>query len=556
MMKRPSAYCASFFGILTMVLCASVIPAPCSAANTGPSPQPAARYDTTNVILISLQCLRPDHLGVYGYQRETSRNIDALARTSVVFENAIAQANLTPVAQMSVLTSQYPRVHGMVSFEVTQDMVTQKTLPEILKYYGYTTAAVVSSPEFFMRFDSGTGTLVNPGDVFSRSFDHFGRTMGGPGSRNVRKVPTGSLQWIRDNKDKKFFLWIASGLIHMPYGAAVPSEYRSMYDPPNYTPFWKRMSRDAGAMNQEADPSYDVFSHVYRNDFYWGFSPIYRLTEDDRKYVNARYDAGVYYTDRFIGELMQLLDSLHLTEKTLVVLQSIHGEDLGEQGNFFHYDVTDTVVKNALILRFPNSEFGGKRVPEQVQGIDIMPTVLNYLGIPVPHEAQGVSLVPLLKGDKSAGSEYAFIDRMPWWEFNLSRWYLEFQNLKGAHFSKRGKERLEEYRTMLRTNFDQLGYPPGDIAIRSNEWKLVLRKNKKLLEQVSWWGFITGRKQPVEDVELYDLKNDPLEKKNVAWSNPDVAAKLKSRLLAWDASMERQKARYKKDEKRYIIPYP
>jgi arylsulfatase A-like enzyme len=528
-----------------------------SGAGAESAVKPAERHENTNVILISLQCLRPDHLGVYGYKRDTSHNIDAFAGQAVVFEQAISQANLTPVAQMSVLTSQYPRVHGMVSFEVTQDMVTQKTLPEILKYYGYTNGAAVSSPEFFMRYDSGTGAMVNPGDVFSRSFDYYGRTRGGPFSRNVRKVPAESLQWIKDNKDKKFFLWIASGLLHMPYAAAVPAPYKTMYDPPDYTPFWKRGPLKEGGITTSDDPSYEVFSRVRHNAFYRDFSPVYHLTQDDLQYVNARYDAGVYYTDMFIGELMKLLDSLHLTEKTLVVLQSIHGDDLGEQGDFFHYDVTDTVLRNALIMRFPGGEFGGKRVPQQVQGIDVMPTVLNYLGIPVPHEAQGGTLMPLLRGEKtSAPSGYAFIDRMPWWEFNLSRWYLEFQSAKGAHFTPVEKERLDRYREMLKTEFDRLDYPPGDIAVRTNEWKLIIRKNRNLLEKVSWWRFITGSKQAVEDVALYDLKNDPLEKKNVAGERPEVVAVLRARLLEWDASVERQKARYTKEEKRLIIPYP
>lgn len=548
--RYPGTICRT----ATVVL--SILILTCSAG-ADPAEKHTARHEQTNVILISLQCLRPDHLGVYGYKRATSRNIDAFAAKSAVFDQAIAQANLTPVAQMSVFTSQYPRQHGMVSFEVTPDMVTQKTLPEILKYYGYTTAAAVSSPEFFMRFDSETGTMINPGDVFSRSFDYFGRTARGLGGRSIRKLPTESLQWIKDNKDKKFFLWIASGLLHMPYAASVPLPYRTMFDPPDYIPFWKRIPLEAGKITPDDDPSYEVFSRVYRNVFYWGFSPVYHLTEEDVRYVTARYDAGIYYTDQFIGELMKLLDELKLTERTLVILQSIHGDDLGEQGNYFHYDVTDSVLRDALIMRFPKDEFGGRRFPQQVQGIDVMPTVLNYLDVPVPHEAQGNTLLPLLRGDAAAHLDgFAYIERLPWWEFNLSRWYLEFQSVRGADYPSSEKQKLDDYRTMLKARFDQLDYPPGDIAIRSNEWKLIFRKDKQLLDAVSWWSFITGEKHDAEDIVLYDLKKDPLEKNNVAGENPDVVSGLRARLLDWDASIEKQKAKYKKEEKRWIIPYP
>jgi arylsulfatase A-like enzyme len=540
---------------LVMVACWQLIGS--GAAMAGATAGSTPRHEYTNVILVSLQCLRADHLGTYGYQRETSRNIDALAKQSVVFDNAISQANLTPVAQMSVLTSQYPRVNGMVSFEVAKDMVRSRTLPEILKYYGYTTAATISSPEFFMRFDTEAGALINPGDVFSRSFDYYGRTARGPQGASIRTLPTDAFQWLKNNKDKKFFLWIGSGLLHMPYAAAVPPPYQAMYDPPNYTPFWKRLPGQVGEGSWNADPSYDVFSRVFRNDFYWGFKPIYHLSDADVQYVTGRYDAGVYYTDLFIGELLKLLDALQLTEKTLVILQSMHGDDLGEHGLFFHYDVTEPVMKNALIMRFPQGEFGGKRVGQQVQGLDVTPTILNYLDIPVPHEAQGESLVPLVRGDKgAAGSDYVFIDRLPWWEYTLSKWYLELQNASGGQFAPSEEAKLKAYQQLLQASFAELGYPPGDIAIRSNDWKLIVRKNRDLLEKVSWWRFITGQQQPVPEIELYDLKKDPLEKVNVARDYPEVVAKLRSKLLDWDAAVEKQKATYKKEEKRWIIPYP
>jgi choline-sulfatase len=312
-----------------------------------------------------------------------------------------------------------------------------------------------------------------------------------------------------------------------------------------------------GEASWNDDPSYDIFSRVYRNDFYWGFKPIYHLNDDDVKYVKGRYDAGVYYTDLFIGELMKLLDSMQLTEKTLIVLQSMHGDDLGEHGLFFHYDVTEPVMKNAMLIRFPNGEFGGRRVAHQVQGLDVMPTVLSYLDIPVPHDAAGRSLVPLVKGDKGAsGSEYVFIDRLPWWEYTLSKWYLELQNASGGQFAPVEEIRMKEYQQLLQTSFDKLGYPPGDIAVRSNDWKLILRKNRDLLEKVSWWRFIANSLQPVEELELYDLKNDPGEKRNLAREQPEVVARLKEKLLEWDSSVERRKAAYKKSDKRYIIPYP
>jgi arylsulfatase A-like enzyme len=145
---------------------------------------------------------------------------------------------------------------------------------------------------------------------------------------------------------------------------------------------------------------------------------------------------------------------------------------------------------------------------------------------------------------------------LPWWEYTLSKWYLELQNASGGQFAPAEETRLKEYQQQLQSNFDKLGYPPGDIAIRSNDWKLILRKNRDILEQVSWWRFITRKAQPVAELELYDLKNDPGEKKNLAGEKPEVVSRLKGRLLEWDAAVEKQKAVYRKSDKRYLIPYP
>jgi len=547
---RTAVRCGSLLAALVLLM-------PGGAAAGQRQSEPARpRHEFTNVILVSLQCLRADHLGAYGYQRGTSPNIDALAKQSVLFENAISQANLTPVAQMSTLTSQYPRVNGMVSFEVARENVTSRTLPEILKYYGYTTAATVSSPEFFMRFDTESGEEINPGDVFSRAFDYFGRTARGPSGASLRVAPTDAFRWLKENRDKKFFLWIGSGLLHMPYAATVPEPYKTMYDPPKYVPFWKRPELGGKETGDDA-PSYDIFSRVYRGEYYRDFKPVYRLTKEDVDYVIGRYDAGVYYTDRFIGELLQLLDSLKLTDKTLIVLQSMHGDDLGENGLFFHYDVTDPVVKNALLFRFPKGEYAGRRVQEQTRGLDVMPTILNYLDIPAPHDAQGASLLPLVRKEKGAkGSQEVFIDRLPWWEHTLSKWYLDMQRASGGKFTPAELGKLGGYRQMLRESFDRLGYPPGDIAVRTPQWKLIARKNRDLLEKVSWWGFITGTPQKYAELELYDLINDPREKVNVAGRNPDVVSRLKKSLDEWDRSVERKKAGHAPADKRMIIPYP
>ncbi|HEY3309022.1 MAG TPA: sulfatase [Desulfuromonadaceae bacterium] len=513
------------------------------------------RHEYTNVIMISLDILRPDHLGCYGYQKETSPQIDRLARQSILFENAIAQSYLTPVAQMSVFTGQYPRLHGMISFEVNKDDVARRTLPEILKYYGYETAAVLSSPEFFMRYDTESGKTVNPKDVFSRSFNYFGRTI--PDDTGSARVnPTAALDWLKANKDKKFFLWIESGMLHPPFSQTVPAPYKTRFDPPGYTPFYEEFPIRLGQENVDRGVPTEVLFHLYQGAYYLDFEPIHRLAKNDIDFINGRYDAGVYYTDMFVGELLNLLETLKLSGKTLVVFHSIHGESLGEHGYFFHHDVFDTEVKTALMLRFPDNEKGGARITRQVQGIDIMPTILDYLQIPLNHDAQGISLLPLIKGESAfKGSEYAFIDRLPWWESVLGGWHLEHQSEREAQYTPFEISRIKDYRALLNAKIGGGQYPPECIAIRTNEWKLILREKRELLEEISWWHFISGRKLPIEQIELYDLIQDPLEQKNVAKMHPQVVEKLKSKLLEWDAFNKNNRAKVLPGLP-LLIPYP
>lgn len=544
---------------LALTLCclwATVTPATAAAMNKGGGAPLPLRHGYTNVILISLDILRADHLGAYGYRRATSPNIDRLAKQSVLFEQAVAQSYLTPVAQYSVFTGMYPRMHGMVSFGVGKDEVEEHTLQHILRLYGYETAAAVSSPEFFMRFDTEAGKTIDPRDIFTHDFGYFGRNLPDE-SGSVRGNPLAALDWLKANKEKKFFLWIESGLLHPPYSQTVPLPYRTRFDPPGYTPFYEKLPIRPAAPREDSGVPTEVLFHLYRGNYYLDFKPVHKLTAEDVAFIRGRYDAGVYYTDTFIGDLLALLDELKLTDKTLVVFHSIHGEGLGEHGYFFHHDVFDTEVKTALMFRLPGGARAGTRIGRQVQGIDIMPTILDYLQIPLDQEAQGVSLLPLIDGNPARyrGSDYAFIDRLPWWEYVLEGWHLEHQGERDSQYTPAENERMKDYRARLTATIGGDRFPPECIAVRTKEWKLILHQRHRLLEEVSWWNFISGTTFPVAEVELYDLRHDPLEQVNVADRHPQVVAKLKKKLLAWDrANSHRQQKVYTKPTT--IIPYP
>jgi arylsulfatase A-like enzyme len=526
--------------VLTSVSWTLALPGPAAAEAAEP------RHRDTNVVMLSIDTLRHDHLGCYGYSRPTSPNIDRLAERAVVFDNFISQAVLTPVSQMSILTSQYPRVNGVVSFQPAVDLVTARTLPEILKSYGYTNAAFLSSPEF--RDDRYVGAGDETRELFSRSFDFYV-----PPSGTFRDVPSSALEWLRTHKDEKFFLWLPIGTVHWPYGSSVPAPHKTKFDPPGYTPFFARGSTtDSGMKSVDSVPA-DILSYIYNGTFYGDPSSPYRLSERDAEFIVARYDAGILHTDMFVGNLTSLLEDLGISGRTLIVLYSTHGEDLGEHGYFGHYDLYDTEAKNALLVKFPNDEHGGMRFTPQVQGIDIVPTILDYLDIPLPHEAQGTTVMPGLSGQEpGSGSRFAYSTRIPLFEYVL------FKGRRLFVVATRKTQVLGTYMETLREHLEAFDpqRPPYDVSVRTLDWKLIVRNHAPMLRKISWWGFVSGQPMEVADVELYDLRRDPMEQRNVASEHPEVVAALRERLAGWDASVKARAADTRRNAQRLLIPYP
>ena len=522
-------------------------------ASSGGTGSGAGRHGDTNVIFISVDTLRSDHLGCYGYGKGTSPNIDALAGKSVLFENFIGHAILTPVSQMSIFTSQYPRVNGMTSFAVREEDVTERRLPQILKLYGYTNAAFLSSREFTLQFKALSGRSIRTRNLFSKSFDVYEEAL------KYEEIPK-AMEWIRNNRDRKFFLWISASTVHWPYGQGIPEPHLSKFDGPGPGAAFARVlegkTLHRGGFGRITYS--EILSRLYRDRYYVDFAPQVRLSQRDVDFIRARYDAGIFHTDLFVGRLLSLLDELDLADRTLVVFHSIHGEDLGEHGYFNHYDLYDTEVKNALVMKFPGSRQGGKRVSPQVQAVDVMPTVLDWLGIPVNHEAMGVSLVPLIERDDAAQvSEFAYSARIPLWEVAVA--IVHSSRATRLFFRPDTDLEREEhgrYMDMLLEYVRSLtGDPPHDTAIRTKDWKLLLRKDTGLLERISWWRFISGEDIAFEEVELYDLREDPMEQHDVASRYPEVTSRLREKLMEWNSLVESRRPKGGGGG-RSLIPYP
>jgi len=321
-----------------------------------------------NIILISVDSLRPDHLGIYGYFRNTSPNIDRFAEEAIIFKNAFAQSYWTLPCHASIFTSRYPSVHGAIDKSRRLDR-SEITLAEVLRDNGYRTLAFTG------------GGYVSSVFGLSQGFDIF--IEDDPSlTGNIKSA----LKWIELNKDKKFFIFLHGYEVHsLPM---VPRQFLSRYVDPKYNGVAKSFNLDwSGDLH-------NIYNYTYSLN-----NMSFLLNKSDIEYIIDCYDGGVNYIDYNIGELIDELKKLNLDKKTIVIITSDHGQALMEHGYIgAHQDIYDEVIHVPLIIKIPNLSF--KRVIEnQVRSIDIMPTILDLVGLNIPNTVQGKSLLPLIRGD-------------------------------------------------------------------------------------------------------------------------------------------------------------
>jgi arylsulfatase A-like enzyme len=320
-----------------------------AVARTGGQAPAAPR----NLILISLDTLRADHLGIYGYERPTSPKLDAFARRSTVFRRAVAQANSTRPSHAALFTSRDPEA-VMGAWGYLFEGV--ETLAERLHARGFRTWGFVDGGNMARQFG------------FSRGFDHY----------EDRRVGIAALAgrvkaWMNRHPAQPFFLFLHCYDIHTPYSA--PSSYVAMFGDRSYRGHFK--------------PNEHYFRAVESGQV--------KMTERDRFETIARYDAGIRYTDDQLGDLFAWLGERGLLASSLVVIVSDHGEEFLEHGRLGHDQIyLHPNIHVPLIVHVPGRRPGF--VDETVELVDVVPTILELLGQPPLEKAQGRSLVPLLDG--------------------------------------------------------------------------------------------------------------------------------------------------------------
>lgn len=342
-----------------------------------------AEASTPNVLIISLDTLRADRLAMYGYHQTTSPNIDRWAkRSGVVFANTVASSPRTLPSHVSMLTGLDCLSHG-VNHLVPAPLALE-TLAETLRNENYTTAAIVG------------GGLMNPNFGLAQGFDEFYHYPGWPGGFGELEVELDrALEKLSRLSDRPFFLLFHTYEIHDPFHEREP------FSDGCYSDFGGDSARDFiyGALPRPRSP--DDHYLLYYDLMKWKkgepVSSAVAVGEDELALVNCLYDSGIAYADSQIDRLLSELEESGVLEDTLVVVTSDHGESLGEKGLFKHANLFENNLMIPLVFGFPGGQYGGQDFDHQVGTIDIVPTVLDYLGIENRSRIDGESLLPIVR---------------------------------------------------------------------------------------------------------------------------------------------------------------
>ncbi len=324
--STPSRELASLIAPLAVGLLCAVTG--CSKSKQEPTPQP-------NLILVTVDTLRADHLGCYGHFRPSSPRIDALAQSGLVFERAISSAPWTLPSVATIHTSLYPREHGAIGAEIPlRDEVT--TLAESLQGTGYDTLAVVTHGFVSRRYN------------FDQGFATFDQTLiKGHDAITSPEVTRTALRYLRRKAREPFFLWVHYFDPHLTY--VRHPEYRFAHGPPKRVPNRLR----AGELRRAAEALVD-------DDIPDPFS---------LNTVTAVYDEEIAFTDDAIGRLFKGIERRQLSRPTIAALTADHGEYFMERGRFGHgRDVYDELVHVPLIIWGGiNEKLKGKRYCDAVE---------------------------------------------------------------------------------------------------------------------------------------------------------------------------------------------
>jgi len=507
--------------------------------NRPPSTGPVADNDGPNVVLIGIDSLRPDHLGFYGYERDTAPHIDALLAESVVFDSAWTVMSRTYPSMLSILSGQLPIHHGVRSnLPHPDDLVPDDVvlLPQLLSEHGYETVFTTDDSRFaYMVPETGFQRIVQPPpgiqNLLISAREPYFRLVGGLLTNRIGFAVLPMLehnqahgssyrpglfvqrasQLLREATHSDRFLYlIHSCVLHAPGDRPWP--WHQHYGQQGYVgPNRFRYDRAGSTMAVTAAEQ---------------GRPVAEVAEQDVRI----YDSGFDMADALVARLMADLEEGGLLDDTIVVLFSDHGEEDYEEDlpyayygpNHGYHPYGDGQHRVALAIRFPDGRGAGTRVSDPVRTIDIAPTLAELLDVPLAGPLDGQSMVGLIDGGSDPEPRPLYVEtgltEQRYW--NEGHRAYPWKNVT-RRFQIDRPTRLAH----VRSDFADHVVSVKDRIYQVGEWKLVWR--------------------PMEEgparVELFQRTVDPVNRHDLAASHPDVVARLGlplAELLAEDGIAE------------------
>ena len=401
-----------------------------------PEPVPRPRIP---VLLVSLDTWRADRFREDG---RTCPALERLAAEAVVFEDCLSTSTNTATAHRSLFTGTHVHRHGHGPGHPVR---SPWSLAGLLRAAGYETAGFTGGGYLDARLGFADG--------FDTWSSRNPRQRAGKARRGFRGVLPQARTWWekrrRQGRDEEpFFLFLHSYDIHCPYWPAEPwrSEWAGDYEGP------------LDLRSLCGPPAFQRFFEVHPP------------SEEELDHLGRMYDGGVAMTDDLLGGFLARLEAEGVLDRTLLIVTSDHGESLGEHRWVGHNHIWEEQLRVPLLIRFPGGRYGGRRITAPVELSDVLPTVLDYLGLPVPEGVEGRSLMPWIEGREPVPG----------------------RRLRIASFEGRTAVRLD------------------------GRWKLVLEEGP---------GGVLSRR-------LYDLQEDPRESRDLA-ATPEGRKRVRELEAAW-----------------------
>lgn len=450
-----------------------------------------------NIVLFAIDSLWADHMSCYGYRRLTTPHIDKFAQSGVLFENTFSPHIPTTPAYASMLTGMDCFSTDVVALRHKGPLTEQvATLPEILREAGYQTTCV--------------GFSGNPSSRgFDRYLDYDGwgpdETGKSPKAENLNRVAIPELERLA-KEDAPFFLFLRHMDPHSPY--LPPAPFDQM--------FYSKDPCDPSVNTMKPVLEFKPFAEYFKSWMPQGIT--------DAEYVIAQYDGAIAYMDACIQRILTRIDELGLSENTLVIINSDHGETLMDHECYFdHHGLYDCTLHVPLIMRLPGVLPEGVRIPGYNLHQDLVPTILELAGIDTDRQFDGQSLLPLIRGERPANYSGFYITEATWMRkhgWRTPEWKLIVALEPDFHF----KPEVELYNLILDPgeNHNVADQYPGVVeALRRqmDEW-IAKRENE------------TGRTNPmVTNLQWHGLDRGPFESSQEAYDSLFIGSLTQARGL-------------------------